>query len=321
MTRRSIVGALLLLSPACAERNHDTDSPAGVDTTGGAETTGGETEGAAVLSPAGFGRRFAQAACAKVFDCCSPVDVRRLFLTFPEEAVSDRSACEEFHARKFDRFVRGVAGSALEGRSEWDGEAAAACVERLNAMSCDEYSALVRPHDAGMIACRVLTGKVSPAGACRSDGECIRGFCRGAAQWQEGACAELPAVGEVCPDDRCEAGARCDWATAPGVCAALKADGEACRSDDECRSNGCSAPVFGAGECGEPRVCDGDPADDEDVIATCVLDQGDARIQCKLGGADAWSCDCLERGEVEAHCSPGLNDPHADVCRQFNCCP
>ncbi|WP_434418876.1 hypothetical protein [Nannocystis pusilla] len=312
---------MLVLSSACAQQTQDTDSPAGVDTTGVIDTTGGETEGAAVLSPAGFGRRFSQAACAKVFDCCSSVDRRRLFLTFPQEAVVDAIDCEEFYGPRRVEFERGVAGSALAGRSEWDGEAAAACVERLNAMSCEEYAAQMEPRGAGTIDCRVLTGKVSPAGKCRGDGECIRGFCRGASQWQDGACAMLPAVGERCPDNRCEDGARCDWSAEKPLCVALRADGEPCVSASECRSNGCSAPVFGSGVCGEPRVCDGDPGDDEDVIAACAQDRGERRVQCTLASEAPWSCDCLKNGTVENHCSPGLTDPNADVCNRLDCCP
>ncbi|MCY1009068.1 hypothetical protein OV079_26605 [Nannocystis pusilla] len=116
-------------------------------------------------------------------------------------------------------------------------------------------------------------------------------------------------------------GTRCDWSGEKPLCVAPSADGEPCVSAEECRSNGCSAPVFGSGVCGEPRVCDGDSEDDEDVIAACAQDRGERRVQCKLASEGPWSCDCLKKDTVETHCSPGLTDPNADVCNRLNCCP
>lgn len=320
MMRSSIAVAALILPFACADVDRDTDAPASADTTGFAGTTGGETEGAGVLTPAGFANRFGRATCARVFACCSPVDLRGMFATFPEPAVTDEEGCVEFFARRFARWLRLVAASEVAGRAEWDREAAAACVERVNAMSCEEYSAELAVGSSGVVDCPLLVAKVGEYGACRHDWECATGHCRDAKQWYDGTCADRPAVGEACPDNVCEDGAWCDQSREQVVCAALKADGAVCRSAGECRSNGCTAEVFAEGVCGEPRVCDGDLADDEDVVATCALESGKLRVECKIGSVGGWNCNCREQGRQVATCSPGTAAANVDVCAGLGCC-
>jgi hypothetical protein len=122
------------------------------------------------------------------------------------------------------------------GRADYDGEAAAACIDKLRNAACDNTleENRVQPEECD----DAFDGNVADGGACFDDEECVSGECEIPSCQMAcctGACAAtipVPAIGQACPNGVCGDDAFCSEA---GTCTALVANGGACLgNNDEC---------------------------------------------------------------------------------------
>src|SRR3990167_9160867 len=122
--------------------------------------------------------------------------------------------------------------AVLDGRITWDRDAAADCVARFAARSCDQTSLAAR-----QLGCDFTDGMLPDGAACSFASECVSNECW-APECRETCCqgvcvgsvAPVPALlGEPCRTAPCAEG-RC----ASSVCVPFTAEGEPCTSDDAC---------------------------------------------------------------------------------------
>lgn len=162
-----------------------------------------------------------------------------------------------------------------EGRTEYEGAKAAACVDAWRKTDCSELH--VEPD-----VCReVFRGAVPRGGECTIDQECSGDSICSFADACPGTCVARLAAGEVCDgsDERCAEGLVCSEAT--NRCAQPGRAGDPCGAGVEAQ---CAGTLQCAGErpvMGTPGVCTAP----EDVFAvpegeSCDLDAG--RL-CQLG--------------------------------------
>jgi len=160
--------------------------------------------------------------------------------------------------------------AVLEGRIAWDDKAAADCVARVAARSCDRTSLAAR-----LLRCDNTDGTLLDGAACSFASECLSNECWGP-ECREACCqgvcvgsvAPVPAVlGEPCRLAPCAEG-RC---ARSGLCVPFTAEGVACEFDDECGDG----LVCGSST---PRLCErlpgpGEPCNREcrDVGTVCAI--------------------------------------------------
>ena len=159
-------------------------------------TTGCQNSGGSIpLSD--FESKVRQAACELDVECNE----------FP-----DVSACVE---SSYSPSIGQIIASARAGRIQYDGNAAAACIEALTAMGCNMTERL----DNGPLACaNTFEGTIAGGGACYIDEECASGTCdTSSCSMSEtcctGTCRDAPTVANPIP-----AGGDCSGTSA--VCAA-----------------------------------------------------------------------------------------------------
>ena len=193
--------------------------------------------------------------------------------------------------------------AVLEGRIAWDAEAAADCVARVAARSCDQTSLAAR-----YLRCDYTDGTLPDGAACSFASECVSSECW-APECRETCCqgvcvgsvAPVPAgLGEPCRLAPCAE----SYCADSGLCVRFVAEGEPCGFDDECgdgltcawRSSGVCERLPGPGElcfrdcrdvgnaCGISRRCE--PITEGSVCAdqsSCGLGQVcDASSRCRL---------------------------------------
>lgn len=200
-----------------------------------------------------LGGAMGETICAKMVECCTTEELMEELL-----GASNETECRQIYAS----FIGGLLVPALEdsvnaGRTTYDGEAMAACLDTLAGVSCAELRGAVRS-GIGDSCEDPFIGHVEVGGMCAGDVDCISGFCNGDSIDFEGnitygACAAVPAVGQPCVDGDCP-GLRCDRQTT--TCAPRLADGETCTFDDDCASDECVDTGSGS-VCGRSMTCDG----------------------------------------------------------------
>ena len=181
-----------------------------------------------------FPQKYAQAICSKNFTCC------------PASELADRTMkdCLDNNEFAVAAQVGSINESQSKGRATYDASKTGACVDALNAMTCDEFKQ--QGLGGAMEACMsYVAPKVAEGGACAQSYECLTGNCEGADTAADppvdGICAAaitLAPIGESCATIDCVADAYCDFAT--DICVKRKGAGEACTSSSEC-INDCSA--------------------------------------------------------------------------------
>ena len=175
-----------------------------------------------------FPQKYAQAICSKNFTCC------------PMSELADKTMSDCLNNNEFavSAQVGSINESQSKGRATYDAGKTGACVDSLNAMTCDEF----RQQGIGgaMEACMsFVTPKVAEGGACTQDYECVSGNCAGEDTSVDppvdgmcGAPITLAAIGASCTGIECVDGTYCDFATS--ICTKLKGAGETCTSSTEC---------------------------------------------------------------------------------------
>lgn len=197
-------------------------------------------------------RAYAEAYCARLFACCEVAEVAEVLRGF--DPPSDEPACIELVTRVFgNEFVDDMRKADAAGHARYDGVAMQACMTELEATSCPDLARVFR-FMTFPTTCRLVRIPLAASGAsCDHDFQCTTSYCAGGGETTLGSCAELPRIGEACPDSRCVDGSFCDRSLdAAGRCAPLRSDGMPCSSALACESFSCNG-----GTCGPVASCDG----------------------------------------------------------------
>ncbi len=164
----------------------------------------------------------------------------------------------------------------------FDDAAAAACLDALATLPCDELL-----HATLELCMRATRPRLAPGEACVDDRECIAGRCVTGASCP-GTCEALPAEGEACADLLdCAPGLYCT----SGTCRAPQPEGAPCQAVVQCQAgllcvDGSCAPGLPEGERCAPFECD--------ETSYCAV----AGNVCRARGGEGASCsepeECLE---------------------------
>lgn len=202
---------------------------------------------------------FAAAFCERVFACCTSPEIADRFDSV-DPPVTDLASCESYAARVFgNEFVADTQAAEAAGHARYLPEAMAECVDHLRADDCAHLARVFALMGLPLDCPRVHEPLAATGDGCNHDFQCTTAYCLGGTETQDGICAELPALGEACPESRCVDGAFCDRSVeVDGRCTPLADDGGACTSRFGCASFYCDIPAPGEpGLCAPPATCDG----------------------------------------------------------------
>jgi hypothetical protein len=210
------------------------------------------------------------------------------------------------------------------GKSKYDAQNAASCLDALATRSCDVTSQSGRDDDPE--ACRNTFVGTLPAGeSCAFDAECISASCDAPASCPMACCLGTcqgdtapghAARGESCEHAFCDASSFCDTATQR--CVALQPSGGFCGKPAECQ--------YGL-DCGQDTTCASLPKLGDschgacrDVGTTCSASSGTCVKVALSGQPCVASTDCASVYFCDAtkHCSAGL--PLGAACTALQRC-
>lgn len=236
-------------------------------------------------------------------------------------SVAECKANASINTEEFERSVEA-------GRTRYDEDKAADCLEALGDASCDSTAQNVRVQPQ---ACRdAFRGTVADGGVCYNDEECLSENCTvpdcGMACCA-GTCdmtrAEV-AIGGTCNGTTgpCASGSFCDSATS--TCTALKAAGGTCTSNSQCSyglyCNEATPPVCAdapnrGGACPDGYCADiGDRCDGTSMTCVALGKVGDP---CSEGFAGLFDCQQpLTCNQTTLQCA---NPPNAGEACVFFC--
>jgi len=142
-----------------------------------------------------------------------------------------RDQCDTLDGTLAPNLPAGVAGGTID----YDGEAAADCVDDIASMDCDPSHRDKRLLPASCAP--AFTGTLAEGDSCVVDEQCVSGVCvRGGCNMAccVGVCAEpapaRAAIGEECVEVACVDSAWCS----DGVCVELSSEGTECEDNAEC---------------------------------------------------------------------------------------
>ncbi len=218
--------------------------------------------------------------CALLDSCCTPTEA--LFVPSCEDTAQLR-----------DTYRRADERAVELGRATWDPEAAQACVDALDTLTCDD---LVKTDHRLDLVC--------PGALIYPDGS------------PRGPCATYP----------CEEGTHCSPRTTDFVCRMDRAEGRACQDDfDTCGDRQrCRQDVVENTFTCAPPLCDGDTRnDDRTVIVNGYRGSSGAggvrEAACRLPPDGYFECDCRIDGVASTCKSTVLYDPDLDYS-VYDCC-
>jgi hypothetical protein len=185
------------------------------------------------------------------------------------------------------RCLRESTRSINEGTTSFDEEQARRCIQAVAELAgtCTQKG----PPSRYLEECsEVYVPQVEPGGECmhrvsyfNQVDECIDGVCtkpEGQNPYCPGTCVALPAAGEACVQNSCEAGAYCD----DGMCRAYAGEDEPCDRTagpscgdglDCLSSSGTCVPIIEVGEpCDPAGVCRATISDDQGVTASLCIE-------------------------------------------------
>ena len=211
------------------------------------------------------------------------------------------------------------------GRVQYDGKAAATCLDALRSQSC---SYLDQELQTDTQACRqAVRGTVAAGGVCYSDSECIsgdcgrgvcpgRGCCPGVCSLSASSAAAIPIGGDCSgASSACTSGAFCSYESTP-ICKVKAAAGQSCDTSypgESCVAGGyCVASGPNAGTCGTL------PAEGQ----TCSPTQSDYLPGCDsmLDYCDSVTLKCVPRISVGGSCSSNPDCVAYAVCDSTGSC-
>lgn len=209
-----------------------------------------------------FVQKFADAACARAYSCCSDDELSEYV---DELGVTTEEECRPVLAEQIAASYEEANAAADEGMAKYHADKAGACVASFASVSCGA-SDLADECD------EIFSGNIAQGDECQASNQCREGRCGGIEYdddfnvSQPGACQPYLELGETCDYGDCGPNAYCDDIVNDDTggftyaCVALKDNGEACEDFDGCKSGYCEAP---ADDPGGQAVCS--PAPEEQV--------------------------------------------------------
>lgn len=201
------------------------------------------------------------AYCEKTFECCSGDQMEELF----GEAYSDVDECVSEQRGPFSAIgAVQLEASYREGRIEYSEGHADACKTQVNQLSCSDFEGTPTQRESLPGCEEMIEGVVELGGNCQGDWECESDYCvnENPEEEQMGTCAELPGLGEECPDRRCGGLGYCTAVPPlpedgdPDMrCDQLRQAGEACTEDKMCNSGYCGVRQLEENSGSTERVC------------------------------------------------------------------
>jgi hypothetical protein len=234
------------------------------------------SEDRGVVSLADFAKQAEEAACTRAVRCG----------WFPDVAT-----CTTASTWKTDQLV----ASSKAGRIQYDGKAAAACIEAVAGLGCN----LTDQTDDLPPACtRAFVGNVTAGGACFVDDDCASGSCGGRACTPPAGCcagacnasapALVPAGGSCYPpggSGECAEGTYCDNSSTGATCVTGLVLGQPCdpagAQSVGCQPPGLCQPSASAlgGTCMPPPF-EGEPCDPSATMCNASVDFCDGTGLC-----------------------------------------
>jgi hypothetical protein len=189
-----------------------------------------------------------RATCAKYAECCTPEEFMDKTL-----GSDDEMQCVQLLSAFGSLLVKAYKDSEAAGRLVYHGDHMQDCIDKLEALSCEQL-ARDEARDLAALDCEnPFEGKVENGAACATDEDCVSEWCVDDSfdtmgNVIMGTCGPAPRAGMPCEGFTCDEGFYC----VADVCQEKKADGMTCESETECLSSGCNG-----GTCGASMVCDG----------------------------------------------------------------
>jgi hypothetical protein len=217
--RLSRVIATLAVVAGCSGRG-----TSGASTDGGS-TEGGSTGGGSGLALSQLSAKYAAALCAQNFKCV------------PAAAIGTRTMMECVDTNKcaLDFEASSIGDGIARGRVSYDPNQAAACVDAIAQISCDDWDKGFAETTQPAVCASAVVGKVAAGGACLDDVECATHFCHGEdpSMNLDGKCVDSNSLGQACAGSAdCASGFYCDLDSQ--VCAAQEPAGQPCMLEAEC---------------------------------------------------------------------------------------
>jgi hypothetical protein len=193
---------------------------------------------------------FAKSICAKAAECCFGDDF------IHDTGVDSEEACLA-NLTQPGGLARAYRDSTEKGRSVYHGDAVAACLDAVDAATCEAYAT----RQVFATCDPWIDPLVDEGGQCVTTAECRTGYCAGGrlntadGVLEYGTCQPVPTLGESCPYSRCTAGL---WCGSDIVCIEKSVDGADCFGDRECMSGFCNGVMIGSdapGTCGDVMAC------------------------------------------------------------------
>ena len=197
------------------------------------------------------------------------------------------------------------------GRVNYDGKAAAACLNAVRSGSCNHSD----PFNAGepQVCKDAFRGTVASGGACYDGAECVSGSCSGTACSGSSTCcqgtcdvsassaAAIP-IGGSCSGTGavCASGSFCHYGTT-AICTAQAAAGQSCETSYS--SSSCVAGAYCVANSSNTGICGRLPAEGQNCYPTGGSDP--AACDSMLDYCDSVSLKCVPRIAVGGDCSAG----------------
>jgi hypothetical protein len=222
-----------------------------------------ETSGGKEIPLSELHTAYGSELCARLFRCCDAAELASVFSSL-DPPPTTRAACEAAEAPFILELLEGPKAAVEAGRLVYHPDRAAACYEKLGAVTCAEFRGEV-DQPPPIEACQtIFEGKVALGGECAANAECAGAdaLCNGGgtgAADPVGTCVKKPVEGEACIKFTCAEGFVCQTDT----CHKLKAEGEPCDGGHQCASDFCDESDVCA-----PKRADGEPCDSEN--AACI---------------------------------------------------
>ncbi len=190
MFRTTILATALLSVAACGEDSIDADE---------------------------FITQYASAYCAHIWYCCNS----------NERSYNSTASCQQTVQAQVEQLL--AFRNASTAYAEYDGEAAQACIDRLQAKACSDSAAVYGCLD------KVTQAQHKTGDDCTYSAECASSYCAQASAGKKGYCADVSVPGGNCSGDQrgCTSGTFC---SAYKKCEYKKKAGEKCTGPHECES-------------------------------------------------------------------------------------
>ena len=218
---------------------------------------GGPSHGSVAIGD--LGTEIRASYCMKEFACCTDAEVMMDFGSFTVggQPITTEPQCEMFYSGFVGALISSdYMTSIANNRITYDGGAAGACIDAIDALSCSDFGS---KNIDGSTNCKAFViPLVDAGGGCAQSYECKSNNCVGATTQplKDGACVELPGSGQKCTFD-CATGLFCDFSMS-STCQPTRANGGTCSSGSNCTSGFCNNGSTSSGTCADkPARCDG----------------------------------------------------------------